>query len=212
MCPTAFGWTAWRDGSCPAMNTDVEWQSHHNCLGCEVDGVTLILIECKLIIISPATVIVDRFLLPVIIVADAGWCQLTQLRVRAQGISAHGKVFHTVAANESQVVMASLQVIYHCTLVLSFFSAPQTEGQPTPLLKGLRRMDPPQAHVFGWFGTQHTPKEVDVLRGSFGHAVSSPEVFLASPHLPHLMDLRAHEVIRGSHFLEGRKEAVHAHS
>ena len=90
------------------MNTEVEQQSHHNCLGCEVDGVTLILIEFKLTIISPATVIVDRFLLPVIIVADAGWCQLTQLGVPTHGISAHGKVLHTVAANESHVVMASL--------------------------------------------------------------------------------------------------------
>ena len=130
----------------PGMNTKVEQQSHHDCLGCEVNGVTLILIECELIIIFSTIVIIDRFLLLFIIV-NAGWYHLTQLGVLVCGIGAHGKVFHAVAANKSQVVMVSLYVVYHYTLVLSF-STPWTEGQPTLPLQGLGVMDPPQAHDF----------------------------------------------------------------
>ena len=90
------------------MNTKVEWQSHHDCSGCAVDGAMLILIECELVIIFSAIVSITRFLLLVVVIIDASQCWLTQVKVPAHGIGAHGKVFHTAAANESQVVMASL--------------------------------------------------------------------------------------------------------
>ena len=101
--------------------------------------------------------------------------------------------------------MASSQVVYHHTLILPFFSAPQTEGQPTQQSQGLMVIDPSQTHDFWWFGWWHNPKEVDVLGGSFGYIVSSPEVFLVGPHL---MDLRTLEVSGGSHFPEGRREEM----
>ena len=66
----------------------------------------------------------------------------------------------------------------------------------------------PQAHDRGQFGGSHDPKEADVLGRSFGHVVSSPEVFLVAPYLLHLVDLRAHEVSRGSHVPEGRREVI----
>ena len=79
MCSTAFGWNAWRDRSCPGVNIKVEQQSHHACLGCEVNGVMLILIEWELVIIFSAIVIIDRFLLLVIIIViDGGQHWLTQ--------------------------------------------------------------------------------------------------------------------------------------
>ena len=86
-----------REG-CPGVNTQVEWQSHHNYSGLKVNGAMLILIECKLVIIFSAIVIIIRFLLPVVIIIDTGQHWLTQLGVLAHDISAHGKVFHTVAA------------------------------------------------------------------------------------------------------------------
>ena len=69
-------------------------------------------------------------------------------------------------------------------------------------------MEPPQVHDLAWFSGWHNPKEVDVLGASLGCAVSSPEVFLAGSHLPHLMDLRAHEVSGGSHVPEDRREVI----
>ena len=89
------------------MNTKVEWKSDYDCLGCEVNEVMLILIECELITIFSTVVIVDRFLLPVVIIVNTSWYQLTQLGVPAHGTGTHGKVFYAAAANESQVVMAS---------------------------------------------------------------------------------------------------------
>ena len=69
-------------------------------------------------------------------------------------------------------------------------------------------MDPPHAHDFGQFSGWHDPEEVDVLREEAADAVSSLKVFLASSYLPHIMDLRAHEVSRGSHFPEGTRGVV----
>ena len=49
---------------------------------------------------------------------------------------------------------------------------------------------------------------MDVLRGTFCHAVSSPEVLLSSLHLLDLMDFRAHETSRGGHLLEDVGEVM----
>ena len=49
---------------------------------------------------------------------------------------------------------------------------------------------------------------MDVLWGTFHHAVSNPQVLLASPHLLNLMDIRDQEASRGGHILEGMGETV----
>ena len=113
--------------ACPSMKTKVECLPHHNCWEWKFDGVALILTKFKFIVL-PAIIIDVGFLLLVIIIASQCW--LTHLQVPAHSIGAGSEVFHTLAANETQVVMAGLQLNYQHSLILSF-SAPQTEGQPT---------------------------------------------------------------------------------
>ena len=49
---------------------------------------------------------------------------------------------------------------------------------------------------------------MEALWGTFCHGMSAPEVFLASPHLLNLMDIRAQEASRGSHLLDSVGEVV----
>ena len=74
------------------------------------------------------------------------------------------EIVKEVGTNEAQVIVHSLQVIYHHPFILAFFPTPQAEGQSAPLIQGLGGMDPLQAHDFRQFSGQNYSEEADVLR------------------------------------------------
>ena len=53
--------------------------------------------------------------------------------------------------SQAQVIVCSLQVIYHCPLILDFFPTQGAEGQMSLVGKHLLHMEPSEAHNFGWF-------------------------------------------------------------
>ena len=205
MHPTAFGQVrmpgSWQGEDFLGVKTKVKWLLHHDCWGWRFNRAAIILAKFKLVIL-PAIIINVRFLLLVVVIASWHW--LTQLWVLLHSIGTGSEVFHAPTANEAQVVMAGLQVIFHHALVLPFFSPPQTEGWPTHHHRALGEWIPLKPMILGDFSGWHDPEEADVLGGSLGHMVSSLEVSLTCPHFLHLADLWSCEASRSSHLLEGR--------
>ena len=58
------------------------------------------------------------------------------------------KVVQAMGTDKAQVVMHSLQMVYHHPLILPLLATPKAEGQATLPSQGLRGMNPLQAHYF----------------------------------------------------------------
>ena len=61
--------------------------------------------------------------LPVIVASHCA-----ELSMSMHGTCACHEIVKAVGANEAQVVVCSLQMVYHCPFILAFFPTPQAEG------------------------------------------------------------------------------------
>ena len=64
------------------------------------------------------------------------------------GICAGNKVVHAMGADEAQVVVCCLQVVYQHPFILALLATPGAEGQATSSLQGLEGMDSLEAYDF----------------------------------------------------------------
>ena len=78
-------------------------------------------------------------------------CQCQQLWVckhgHGDGLCIGGEVVQAVGTDKAKVVMCSLQMIHHHSLILTLFATPEAEGQATSSSNGLRGMDTLEAHA-----------------------------------------------------------------
>ena len=110
----------------------------------------LVLFKLKLIVlILPLTIIIFLivFILSVIvIIAGTSGCGFATMGMTKHAICIGDEVVQAVGADKAKVVVYSLQVIHHFSLILTLFSTPGAEGQVTSSSQGLRGMDALEAH------------------------------------------------------------------
>ena len=85
---------------------------------------------------------------PVIIIIATS-CGFTHFGMSMRGVCTGSKVVHAMVADEPQVVMHSLQVIYHHPFNLPFHATPEAEGQATSSSQALGGIDPFRPMIFG---------------------------------------------------------------
>ena len=107
------------------------------------------------------------------------------------GLCIGGDIVHAAGVDEDKVVLCCLQVIHHCSLILTLFAAPRAVGQATSSSQGLCGMDALEIHGLWQLHGQDDPEKVDVFQRSPCHLASGPEVLLATPGLLHFIDLSA---------------------
>ena len=123
------------------------------------------------------------------------------MSVVTHGLCIGGEVVQAVGTDKAKVVVHSLQMVNHHSLILTLFAAPEQKDRPSGCHRALVEWMPLEPMIFSDCG-QDDPKEVDVLWESPCHLVGGPEIFLATPTLLHFMDLRAQEVGGGDHMTE----------
>ena len=73
-------------------------------------------------------VIILIFLFLCVIIIITSCHGFTELGMSMHGFCTCGKVIQTAGTDEAQVVMHSLQIVYHGPLILTFLTAPRAES------------------------------------------------------------------------------------
>ena len=98
-----------------------------HCMWSRWDRLVLFEHELDVLITVVIFLVVWGRFLPVIVLI-AGCHGFAELGMLMHGIFTCGEIVQTVGTNEAQVVMHSLQMVYHNPFVLTFLPLPRAEG------------------------------------------------------------------------------------